>query len=60
MNSPAQLTRAQEQSLRAASAGEPETVRTIEVAANGQFAETVPLHENDTVLLELKPAAGRR
>ena len=56
MNSPAQLTRAQEKILRAASTGEPESEQTISIPANGRFGQSISLHENDVVLLQLIPA----
>ena len=54
LGSPAQLTRAQEQQLAAAASGRPESVRTVPVAADGRFAEKLPLREIDVVLLTLE------
>jgi xylan 1,4-beta-xylosidase len=55
MGAPAQLTRAQEKILREASNGRPEFERDIKIGANGQFDETLPLRENDVLLLTLTP-----
>jgi xylan 1,4-beta-xylosidase len=55
MSAPAQLTRAQEATLRAASQGEPEASQPVVVGADGGFSTTLPLHENDVVLLKLNP-----
>jgi len=59
MGSPAQLTRAQEKTLRDASRGGPDSVRVISVGANGKLDETLPLHENEVVLLELNPVRAQ-
>ena len=55
MGSPAQLTRAQEKILRDASAGNPEFERVVKVGADGKFNESLPLRENDALLLTLTP-----
>ena len=55
MGSPAQLTRAQEQKLREAASGRPEFERNVKIGADGQFEETLPLRENDVLLLTLVP-----
>jgi xylan 1,4-beta-xylosidase len=55
MGSPAQLTRAQEQSLRAASQGEAESTTPIEIKAAGEFEETLPLEENEVIQVKLIP-----
>ncbi len=55
MGSPAQLTRMQEQKLREAASGRPEFERAVKIGANGQFEETLPLCENDVLLLTLVP-----
>ena len=57
MGAPAKPTRAQEETLRAASRGDPESSRPIEIDASGQFTNTLMLRENDVVLLKLAPAA---
>jgi xylan 1,4-beta-xylosidase len=53
MGFPPQLTRDQEQKLRDASTGAPEFTRTVTVAADGHFEQTLPLRENDVLLLSL-------
>ena len=58
LGAPAQLTRAQEQELREASSGRPEFEREIKVGPDGRFEETLPLRENDVLLLTLKPQSG--
>ena len=55
MGAPAQLTRAQEKILREAATGRPEFERDLKVGADGQFDETLPLRENDVLLLTLTP-----
>jgi xylan 1,4-beta-xylosidase len=55
MGAPAQLTRAQEKILHEASTGRPEFERDIKVGADGQLDETLPLRENDVLLLTLTP-----
>ena len=55
MGSPAQLTRAQEQQLRAAASGKPEFERDVRIGPDGNFEETLPLRENDVLLLTLTP-----
>jgi xylan 1,4-beta-xylosidase len=55
MGAPTQLTRAQEKILREASAGRPEFERDIKVGSDGQLDETLPLRENDVLLLTLTP-----
>jgi xylan 1,4-beta-xylosidase len=52
---PAQLTRAQEQQLRDATTGKPESERDVKIGADGHFDETLPLRENDVLLLTLTP-----
>ena len=59
MGAPPQLTRAQEQMLRDASRGEPDASLEIEIKADGGFTDTVPLHENEVVLLKLVPLRGQ-
>jgi xylan 1,4-beta-xylosidase len=56
MGSPAQLTRAQEKSLRDSAAGQPERVREITVKPDGIFREAFPLDENGVRLLTLTPS----
>lgn len=53
MGSPDQLTRAQEAALREASSGKPEFEREISVGPDGAFDETLPLREDDVLLLTL-------
>jgi xylan 1,4-beta-xylosidase len=53
MHAPSQLTRAQEKTLRAAASGSPEFERGMTIAADGKFNETLPLRENDVLLLTL-------
>ena len=55
MDAPAQLTRAQEKILRDASTGNPEFEKEIKIGADGNFDETLPLRENDVLLLTLTP-----
>jgi xylan 1,4-beta-xylosidase len=55
MGAPAQLTRAQEQILRDASRGEPESGRQIEINSSGEFTDTVSLHENEVIFLKVVP-----
>jgi xylan 1,4-beta-xylosidase len=55
LGAPAQLTRAQESVLRAAASGKPEFERDIAIATGGRFEETLPLRENDVLLLTLAP-----
>ena len=55
MGAPAQLTRMQEKNLRAASTGQPEFERDIQIGADGKYDETLPLRENDVLLLTLTP-----
>ena len=59
MGAPPQLTRAQEKVLRDASQGKPESTRTIEIKATGEFAETLPLPENEVILLKIVPIRAR-
>jgi xylan 1,4-beta-xylosidase len=56
MGSPPQLTRAQEQKLRDASTGRPEEQRLASIGPDGRFEDTLPLRENDVLLLTLTPA----
>jgi xylan 1,4-beta-xylosidase len=53
LGSPAQLTRAQEKELRDASSGLPEFERELAVGPDGRFEQTLPLRENDVLLLTL-------
>jgi xylan 1,4-beta-xylosidase len=55
MGAPPQLTRAQEKTLRAASQGKPESNREIEINSTGDFADTMPVPENEAVLLKIVP-----
>ena len=54
MHTPAQLTRAQEKTLRDASTGEPDSDQIINISANGKFGTSRPLPENEVVLLDLQ------
>jgi xylan 1,4-beta-xylosidase len=53
MGSPAQLTRPQEDALRAASGGPPEFRAIVKVKAGEPFTRAFPMAENDVVFLEL-------
>jgi xylan 1,4-beta-xylosidase len=55
LGSPAQLTRAQVQALKKASAGEPALSADVKVGADGVFSEKYPMRENDVWLVELRP-----
>jgi xylan 1,4-beta-xylosidase len=55
MGSPAQLSRAQEQQLRDAASGKPEFKRRVKIGADGRFDKTLPLRENDVLVLTLAP-----
>jgi xylan 1,4-beta-xylosidase len=54
MGAPSQLTRAQVAALDQVARGAPAEARTLTVSHN-TFAETFPMHENDTVLVTLTP-----
>jgi xylan 1,4-beta-xylosidase len=51
---PAQLTRAQVETLRRASSGAPEFDETVTVGADSRFARALPLRENDVWFVELR------
>ena len=53
MGAPAQLTREQEKTLRDAASGKPEFERAVIIGADGNFSETLPLREDDVLLLTL-------
>ena len=53
MNSPSQLTRAQEAKLRSVASGQPEFERDVKIGADGKFSATLPLRQNDVLLLTL-------
>ena len=53
LGSPSQLTRDQEQALRAAASGQAEIDEAVKVGADGRFLKTFPLRENEVVLLKL-------
>jgi len=53
VGAPPQLTRAQEQKLRDVSTGQPDSQREVSVGPDGRFEETLPLRENDVLLLTL-------
>ena len=59
LGAPAQLTRDQEKILRDASRGEPDSGQTIIIGANGKLDKTLPLHENEVVLVELIRVPGQ-
>jgi hypothetical protein len=52
------LTRAQEADLRKAAPSEPEFERQIRTGLDRCFEETLPLHENDVLLVQLIPQSG--
>jgi xylan 1,4-beta-xylosidase len=56
LGSPAQLTRAQVATLRTAASGAPTIDEAITIGADGKFARTFPLRENDVWFVELQPA----
>jgi xylan 1,4-beta-xylosidase len=53
MGAPPQLTREQEQKLRDASTGRPDSQREVSVGPDGRFEEKLPLRENEVLLLTL-------
>ena len=53
--SPGQLTRAQVQTLRKASAGGPAIEETIKVDKDGTFSRSFEMRQNDVWLVELRP-----
>ncbi|HLP25843.1 MAG TPA: glycoside hydrolase [Acidobacteriota bacterium] len=55
LGSPRQLTRAQVETLRAASAGAPSIDERIEVGADGAFTRPFAMRENDVWFVELMP-----
>jgi xylan 1,4-beta-xylosidase len=55
LGSPGQLTRAQVESLRQASAGAPVLDERVEVGADGAFTRPFPMRENDVWFVELRP-----
>jgi xylan 1,4-beta-xylosidase len=55
LGSPAQLTRAQVETLRKASAGEPCLDEKVRIGANGSFSRCFEMRENDVWLVELRP-----
>jgi xylan 1,4-beta-xylosidase len=55
LGSPGQLTRAQVQTLRQASAGPPVMDQKVDVLADGRFSGHFDLRENDVWLVELRP-----
>jgi xylan 1,4-beta-xylosidase len=54
LGSPGQLTRAQVETLRQASAGEPVVDETIDVKADGKYSRRFEMRENDVWLVELR------
>ena len=55
LGSPAQLTRAQVETLREISAGAPVLDEKAEVGPDGRFTRQFEMHENDVRFVELKP-----
>lgn len=53
MGAPAQLTRAQVDSLKAAATGKPASHEVIQVGADGAYETRLPLRQNDVFLIEL-------
>ncbi len=53
MGEPSQLNRAQVADLKSKSAGEPVSVETISLGADGRFSRSLPLRENDVFLLRI-------
>jgi xylan 1,4-beta-xylosidase len=53
MGAPEQLTRLQEKDLRETASGGPEFERKITIDKDGRFEQTLPLRENDVLLLTL-------
>jgi xylan 1,4-beta-xylosidase len=53
MNAPSQLSRAQEKALRDVAHGHAKFEREVKIGADGKFSETLPLRENDVLLLTL-------
>ena len=58
MGAPAQLTRAQEKALRDGSSGAPDSVQSVTISDSGRFGQTLPLHENEVILMKLTPVSG--
>ena len=56
MGSPKQLTRPQVTTLKAMATGKPSAQKTVRVGADGRFATSLPLRENDVYLLDLQQA----
>src|SRR4051812_8928896 len=54
LGSPGQLTRAQVETLRHAAAGTPVFEENVTVAADGTFARSFPMRENDVWFVELR------
>ena len=54
LGSPRQLTRAKVEVLRRASAGSPTVEESVDVGADGAFARSFPMRENDVWLVELR------
>ena len=55
LGSPAQLTRAQVETLRRASAGTPVFEENVTIGTDGAFVRSFPMRENDVWLVELRP-----
>lgn len=55
LGSPAQLTRSQVATLRAASSGEPIVDETFRVGDDGEFSRSFEMRENDVWSIELRP-----
>ncbi|WP_187362651.1 GH39 family glycosyl hydrolase [Massilia rubra] len=54
MGSPKQLAKNQVAALKSLASGKPDEQRTVRVGADGRFALTLPLRENDVYLLQLR------
>jgi xylan 1,4-beta-xylosidase len=55
LGSPSQLTRAQVETLKSASSGEPALIEKVEVGATGVFSRRFEMRENDVWFVELRP-----
>ncbi|NHZ92678.1 hypothetical protein F2P45_27265 [Massilia sp. CCM 8733] len=56
MGSPKQLAKSQAGALKSLASGKPDERKTVRVGADGRFALTLPLRENDVYLLQLRPS----
>lgn len=55
LGSPAQLTRAQVEEIKAKNNGAPLEIRTVKIGRDGKFTQQFDLRQNDVVLITLKP-----